>query len=426
MTDVVWLTSSYPWSGEPVGGIFFRAQARALTRAGLALTVVAPVPAVPWPFAYLNARWRRHSLAPRAERDGQIEVLRPRYPNVPGQPSWAMPDRFIADAAWRTRDRWPGARIVHGHYSIIGLAARRLARHAGVPYVLTFHGSDINTWPSLHPERLDDLRATVQGAAAVFAVSGALAERVRELTGVEAEHLPIGVDHSAIAAAALPRSEARRALSLRDDRLVVLFVGRLVREKGVRELVSAVLDLGDPFAAVLVGSGPEAGWGSDDPRATGRLVYAGARTHDEVVRFMSAADVLVLPSHAEGLPTVLVEAGSVGLPVIASGVGGIPELLGNDRGVILPRVSPDSIRGALAVFARSRERGVGAADRLRAHVAAAYDVESNAARLLVRYREIDPAIGRAMHARAIATSGPSRGPEVNRAGAASGTEEDGI
>ena len=393
MTDVVWLTSSYPWSGDTVSGIFFRTQAQALVRAGLSVAVVAPVPAVPWPLAHLSAKWRSHSLAPREERDGEIAVVRPRYLNVPRQPSWAMPDRFIAGAAWRARDRWAGARLVHGHYSIIGLAARRLARRADVPYVLTFHGGDINWWPDLHPERVDDLREAVRGAAAVFTVSGALAERVRSLTGVEALHLPLGVDHRGIAAAALPRLEARRALGLPDDRLVILFVGRLVPVKGVREFVAAVLELGDPFTAVLVGPGPLAGLGTDDPRAKGRLVYAGARLHDEVVRYMAAADVLVLPSFGEGLPTVLVEAGSIGLPVIASAVGGIPELLGDDRGAILPEVSIGAVRDALIAFPASPDRALAAADRLRVHVLRDYDVDRNAAQLLARYREIDGAIG---------------------------------
>ncbi len=157
--------------------------------------------------------------------------------------------------------------LVHAHYSLVGLAGQRLAAQAGLPYVLTFHGGDLNVWPDLHPERLDDLRTTIRRAAAVFTVSRALGEVVRSLAGVDAIHLPLGVDHDEIASASLPRVEARQALGLPEDRLLVLFVGRLVTTKGVRELVSAVLDLGDPFTAVLVGPGPLAGLGTDDPRA---------------------------------------------------------------------------------------------------------------------------------------------------------------
>jgi teichuronic acid biosynthesis glycosyltransferase TuaC len=392
VTDVAWLTSAYPWAGHAVGGIFFRTQARALARAGLGVTVVAPVPAVLWPLAHLGAPWRAYSLAPRVERDGLVEVVRPRYPNLPGEPSWALPDRFIADAAWRARDHWTGARLIHGHYSLVGLAAWRLARRAGLPFVLTFHGSDLNTWPDRHPERLEDLRTAVREAAAVFAVSGDLAGRLRALTGVKAVHLPIGCDHRAIEAAALPRLEARRMLNLPADRVIALFVGHLVREKGIRELVSALLALGDPYVGILVGAGPEIGFGMDDSRARGRLVYAGARSHDDVVRFMAAADILVLPSYSEGLPTVLVEAGSIGLPVVASAVGGIPELLAEGRGTVLPEVSAEAVGRALAGFVAGRENAAEAAARLRTYVHAEFDVDTNAARLIEHYDAIDGAI----------------------------------
>jgi|tagenome__1003787_1003787.scaffolds.fasta_scaffold20972615_2 teichuronic acid biosynthesis glycosyltransferase TuaC len=399
MTEIAWLTSAYPWSGNTFSGIFFRSQVRALERAGADLTVVAPMPAAPWPLAHLGERWRVRSLAPRDEWDGPIRVVRPSYLNVPGEPGWAQPDRFIADAAWRRRTDWSGgARLIHGHYSLVGLAASRLAHRVGVPFVLTFHGSDLNTWPSRHADRLEDLRRAVREAAAVFAVSGALVTRLRELTGAEAVHLPIGIDHGAVDASVLPKSAARQALGLSTEGVIALFVGHLVKEKGVREFVSAILGLGDPFVGVLVGAGPESGWGTSDPGARGRIQYAGLRAPDDVLRFMAAADVLVLPSYGEGLPTVLVEAGSVGLPVVGSAVGGIPELLAEGRGTVLPEVSKEAVAGALARFNAGRDAAAVAAKRLQAHVRAEYDVDINAARLLQHYMAIDGAIGG--HARA--------------------------
>ena len=393
MTDVVWLTGGYPWPGDPVGGIFFRTQAQALARLGLSIAVVCPTPAVPWPLSRVRARWRLYSRAPRAAQDGAVTVVRPRYPNVPGQPSWALPDRFVARAAWRSKREWDGARLIHGHYSVSGLAAWRLARRARLPFVLTFHGSDVNTWPDEYPDRRADLRAAVHDASAVFAVSGALADRVRAVTGVDAITLPIGCDHASLAASSMPREEARRLLGLPNDQVIVLFVGYLLRQKGVRELAAAILDLGDPFMGVFVGAGPEAGFGSTDRRAQGRLRYQGARSHEDVVHHMSAADVLVLPSYGEGLPTVIVEAGSLGLPVIASAIGGIPELLGEDRGTILADVSERAVATALSAFVEGRVRAEAAAGRLREHVRAHYDVDANAALLLAHYRSAAGGLG---------------------------------
>jgi teichuronic acid biosynthesis glycosyltransferase TuaC len=387
VTDVVWVVPNYPWPREPVGGIFHQTQARALARLGLDVTVVAATPWAPWPLSRLRSRWRNYAAAPRADRDGAVAIVRPRYPNVPRQPGWALPDRMIARAAWSAGRAWAGARLLHGHAVVEGLATWRLAGRAGLPYVLTFHGSDINTWPASHRDRLEDLRTAIREAAAVIAVSRALADRISDLAAVEAIHLPLGSDHRALAAEAVPRDEARRALGLPDDRLVVLFVGHLLRAKGVRELADAIAALGDPFVGVFVGGGPEHGYGSDRMRAD-RLRYTGERPHTEVVRYMSAADVLVLPSYSEGLPTVIVEAGSLGLPVIGSAVGGIPELLGDGRGTLLADVSAESVGASLAEFAARPAAGREAADRLRALVMDRYDVDANAGRLVELYTAV--------------------------------------
>ena len=386
MTDAVWIVEAYPWDEKPMGGVFYQTQARALARQGLELTVTCPTPMAPWPLPRLDARWRRYAAAPRQAFDEGVRVVRPRYPGVPREPRWALPDRLIARAAWSARDAWAGASLIHGHSSVTGLAAWRLARRTGLPFVLTFHGGDLNAWPDRRPDRLSDLRTAAREARAVIAVSEALASRARELTGVNAIHLPLGSDHRSLAALALPRDVARAALDLIDDRVIVLFVGNLIAAKGVRELVDAILPRSDRFLGVLVGDGPERGYGGADARAAGCLRFPGLQPHSDVARYMSAADVLVLPSHGEGLPTVLVEAGSLGLPVIASAVGGIPGLLGADRGVVLGEVSSWAIGAALDEFERGRSAATAAAARLRAFVLAEHDVDTNAGRLLEIYR----------------------------------------
>jgi teichuronic acid biosynthesis glycosyltransferase TuaC len=388
MTDAMWLTGGYPWVGDPVAGNFFRTQAQALSRLGLDLTVVAPMPAAPWPLSRMRVRWRLHAASPREEHDGAVRVVRPRFLNVPGQPAWAVPDRFVARAAWAARHHWEGARLIHGHYAVTGLAAWRLARRAGLPFVLTFHGDDMNTWPDDYPGRRSDLRRAVREAGLVIAVSKALAERVREVTGVDALALPLGSHHAALAEMRVPRDEARSRLSIPADQIVVLYVGYLLRRKGVRELADAILEVGDPLIGMFVGDGPEAGYGLGSTGAPVRIRYQGARSHNDVILHMSAADVLVLPSEAEGLPTVIVEAGSVGLPVIASSAGGIPELLSDGRGTILPEISARAIATALRTFLEERDEARASSLRLRDLVVRDYDVDRNASRLLDLYRSV--------------------------------------
>ena len=385
MTGALWVVEGYPWDGHPVAGVFYRTQAQALRRQGLDVIVATPTPWAPWPLSRLRPRWRRYANSPPVAVDNGITVIRPRYVTLPGEPSWAVPDRLIARAVFRDRRRWHGARLIHGHSAVTALAAWRLARRTGLPLVITFHGGDLNSWPDLHPDRVADLRAAAREARAIVTVSAALAARVKQLTGVDAVHLPLGSDHRSLASLAQSRDEAREALRLPGDRIVVLYVGNLLPAKGVRELADAILASGERFLGVFVGDGPERGYGADAPRGSGSLEYRGPRPHEEIARYMSAADVLLLPSRSEGLPTVLVEAGSLGLPVIASGVGGIPALLGEDRGTILGEVSVAAIAEALAELETRRPEAEAAAARFREFVLAEHDVDVNAGRLLEYY-----------------------------------------
>jgi teichuronic acid biosynthesis glycosyltransferase TuaC len=385
VTGALWVVEGYPWAGHPVAGVFYQTQAQALNRRGIDVTVASPTPWTPWPLSRLRPRWRRYASAPTIATDRGVTVIRPRYLTLPGEPSWAIPDRLIARAVFHERETWRHARVIHGHSAVTSLAAWRLARRTGLPFVITFHGGDLNSWPDRHPDRMPDLRAAAREARAVITVSAALAARARAITGVEAVHLPLGSDHRSLAALAMPRADARAALGLPDDRIVVLFVGNLLAAKGVRELADAILAKGGGFLGVFVGDGPERGYGGSDPRDPACLEYRGARPHEEIAPYMSAADVLVLPSHSEGLPTVLVEAGSLGLPVIASAVGGIPALLGDDRGTILRDVSAKTIEDALGTFEHNRSEAEAAAARLRDFVHAEHDVDLNAGRLLEHY-----------------------------------------
>ena len=377
---VTWLVPHYPWAGDGISGIFHRTQARALERQGIRVAVSAPVPWVPPLLRGARTRWRLYANAPRSERDGSIEIRRPRYLSLPGEPLWARPDRLLAGAALRDRSIWNDIPLLHAHFAVPhGLAALEIHRRTGIPYVLTVHGYDLNTWPEARPGGRGRLAAALQGAAVVVAVSDALAARVREISGVDAVSLPLGVDVPGLTAMRLPR------LGLPEDRVLALFLSRLAPHKGVREFVEAVLGGNGEVLGVVAGDGALEGYRAAEGRQSGRLVYVGSQERQGVVELLSAADMIVLPSRSEGLPTVLVEAGVIGTPVIASRVGGIPQLLGSDRGWLLDDLEVPPIRQAIEAVAAHPAEAALAAQRLRAHVGAAFDVDRNAARLVELY-----------------------------------------
>jgi glycosyltransferase involved in cell wall biosynthesis len=138
-----------------------------------------------------------------------------------------------------------------------------------------------------------------------------------------------------------------------------LFVGRLVPVKGLDVLLDACAELarsGGRFRLCLVGDGPLRG--SLEQRAGrlglgGKVQFCGPRPHGQLPDWFRAADLFVLPSRSEGLPSVLLEATACGTPFVASRVGGIPEVAGPEGS----RLVPPGDAGLLAVALADSLRG---------------------------------------------------------------------
>jgi glycosyltransferase involved in cell wall biosynthesis len=174
----------------------------------------------------------------------------------------------------------------------------------------------------------------------VIAVSHALSRRLVEELGVRAgavRVVPMGVDEAVYSPAppttrdARSRDELRGALAIDRDVAMLLFVGDLIPEKGLREALEALRTLraeGRPVELCLVGDGPLRSEVDEiASRGESGLRVLGRQPPTALVDWYRASDVLVLPSHGEGTPLVVMEALTCGLPVVASRVGGIPEVV---------------------------------------------------------------------------------------------------
>ncbi len=177
--------------------------------------------------------------------------------------------------------------------------------------------------------------------------------------------------------------------------LRVLCVGRMVPVKGQSVLVDAAvdaLDRGIDIHVVFVGDGPLRSAIEQRAREVGlgeRARFLGAVGQDEIQKHYADADVVVLPSFAEGLPVVLMEAMAMGLPVIATNIAGIPELVGHgESGILVTPGRSASLADALCRLAESpalrREMGC----RGHQKVAAAFDVRRSAEQLEEMFAEV--------------------------------------
>ena len=150
--------------------------------------------------------------------------------------------------------------------------------------------------------------------------------------------------------------QLRRQLELQEKTLVIVSVGRLSKEKGQADLIRAFARLRDQAALpsiclVIVGDGPELSRLEQLSRSLGvsqMIRFAGFQPN--VSHYLSIADVFALPSHSEGCPNALLEAMAAGVPVVATSVGGVPDIAQNEGNALV--VESEDIGGMATAMSR--------------------------------------------------------------------------
>jgi glycosyltransferase involved in cell wall biosynthesis len=229
-----------------------------------------------------------------------------------------------------------------------GVAAARVANELRLPLVISARGSDINRVGEIRFARQRMLSAAKR-AQALVAVSADLAKKMTEY-GMPKDRVHVlrnGVDTKLFAPH--PRAAARRKLGLCMDGSLVIGVGNCVPLKGFDLLIRAASPL-QGVRLLIVGEGPL----RDDLASLaealmpGRIEFRPNMRQEELRYAYASADVLGLPSLSEGWPNVILEAIACGTPVVASSVGGVPEILSNDAPArLIPDRSVESWTDAL-------------------------------------------------------------------------------
>jgi len=363
------LTSSYPLEPGDFRGGFVRDLGRALVQAGIDVEVAVPRPSGVLPEPDLEdhaprALWLPSILPGRAVgfHGAGIETNLARNPLA----ALAIPP-FLATYAVEASVRAMFCDCIMAHWLLpMGAVGALLARMTGKPLVVVAHSGPpvVARIPPL--SRV--IRHTVDRASWVACVSDSVREEVVHAAGgSRTDHvitLPMGIDLRPSV------SPARRG----GRRLRLLFVGRLVRIKGLDILLKAIQGMDDVSLTVL-GEGPD---GEAARHADSRQVrFLGGATPEEARDAMQTHDALVIPSRegrlgrVEGLPRVLLESWSCGLPVLASATGGLDGALREHGGGLLFRPQhPDDLRRVVVDFqgdgrlrARLRKEALAAATR---------------------------------------------------------------
>ena len=293
------------------------------------------------------------------------------------------------------------SRIVHahGHPYLTSLTAAKLAKICDKPFVLTQHNTFIDYNNIFdHVERLNDLtvgRLNLALADKIIAISSATKDYVLRL-GAKPSKVKViynGVDLARFKPVEAKRAQMRKKLGIPKNATVVLTVRRLVYKNGIDTLIESANNSAKKnprIVFLVVGKGP------DIENVRQKIAQLGLSSNFKLAGFVSdvdlpayynAADLFVLPSKSgEGLPLVALEAMASGLPVIATDVGGIREILMKDYGKVVPPNKPYLLAEAILDFAAinfSKRK-----DELRAIVEKRFSWEANVERLVEIYEEL--------------------------------------
>jgi len=351
---VLVLSSTFPNTQQPTRGIFVRHRIRGLAKR-CDLVVVAPVPWFP-----LN-RWLRaeRDAVPVFEDQQGLRVYHPRFFSLPrygkfldGALYFLSLIRFVA----RLRRTFP-FEVIDAHFAFPdGLAATLLARFFNCPVVITLRGSIVRL--SGYRFHRPQLRWALSRADRVTAVSQSL-KGVAVGLGIPADRvrvIPNGVDSTAFSPMA--QREARLLCGLPESATVLLTVAGIYEGKGQHTVVDLLPSLMARFPKaiyVMIGA-PRPGETYQrrlqaSVRRLGldrQVLFVGPRPHTELRQWFSAADVSVLATQSEGWPNVLLESMACGTPVVATRVGGAPEIVRNgEDGFLVPYGDPIALCDAL-------------------------------------------------------------------------------
>lgn len=255
-------------------------------------------------------------------------------------------------------------RVVHTHGYRPDVLSASVARTMGIATVTTVHGFTGGGFKNRFYEWLQ--RRAFRRFDAVVAVSRPLAQQL-EAHGVPRARIHLLPNAWADDRPLRPRAEARRTLGLAEGRLHVGWVGRLSREKGPDVLVRALTGLPDlPVRVSFLGDGcarTALQTLAEGLGVTERIAWHGAVPG--AGRLLGAFDCFVLSSRTEGTPIVLFEAMAAGVPVVATAVGGVPDIVSEAEALLVPPGDPARLAAAIRDALTDREAAAARAQAAR-------------------------------------------------------------
>ncbi|MDV6377041.1 glycosyltransferase [Sporosarcina sp. GW1-11] len=322
MTKVVVFSNMYPSAQHPTYGIFVKNQVELLKKNGFDVKVIAI----------------------HEPGKGKLE-------KVMKYLSWG-----ISSLTYLLKQK-KSISITHAHYAfptgMISLLGKKLFN---LPYVVTVHGGDLDKMAKKSARIAKFTKNILQEAAQVITVGEKLRNDVIEEYAVSPQNVEVmsmGVDTKIFKR--MGQEEVRLLLNIPLNERVVIFVGNVIEAKGVMELLDAYYRLRethDDLLLYIIGSQKDQRFVElvkerIESKGVSGVVFKEPVSQLELAKWMSATDVLVLPSYHEGFGLVALEALASGAKVVATNVGGLPYLLKDGVGVLVEPRDPEMLAEGL-------------------------------------------------------------------------------
>lgn len=234
--------------------------------------------------------------------------------------------------------------IVHVQTIFLALSGLMIKKFLHKPYVVYGRGSDVYlAW------RFKNIisKPILKNADGVIVLTDDMKREIQKIWDRDVFVVPNGIDLARFEN--LSKEDIRSKLEIKDEK-IILFVGTLRPVKGVKYLIEAMKTITDKnknTRLFLVGDGEERKYLENLVRTLNierYVTFIGKVQNDKVPEYMTASDVFVLPSLSEGFPVTVVEAMASGLPIVATDVRGLPEIIKNDEnGFLVEPKNPNRI-----------------------------------------------------------------------------------
>lgn len=330
------ITPSFPTS-KTIDFVFVDQLCRAFADLGHKVTVIAPQSLTKCIVRHVPIARRHYTF--RTSAGNVVEVYRPytiSFGNTGLKLKVGTSDQAVKRAFNKLKEK---PDVCYGHFWQCIFSIYPLSKEAGIPLCGASGEEDVSYYIDKSEAFIQEVGRYVSGVISVSTKNQQECLSLKLVTEDKSIVIPNAIDQTLFRK--LDKKQCRKEFGISDDDFVVVFVGQFMPRKGTLRLDKALKNIGDKkIKAVFIGSGLE------DPSYEG-IIHKGRVAHDDVPKWLNAADVFVLPTLNEGCCNAIIEAMACGLPVVSSNLPFNWDVLDENNSIMIDPNNVEEIASAI-------------------------------------------------------------------------------